>query len=276
MMHVEGEMPSLFNLEQNKTVYTDCPCCGYKKAMAITRKENGQTLYYCHAGCAQNTLWGAIHNLEPRSPTLASKSAPKSADAFIRCLWDTSHPAPGTTVETYLRSRGIVGSIPPSLRFLPDHPHKPTKTRWPIMLAAIVSAGGELRALHRTYVRLDGSGKSVEPAKMSLGKTFSLSCHLGEATEELAVTEGIETGLSFQLSTSIPTWAALSTGGMRSLILPDLPMASFITIAADADEPGLKAAEEAALRWREDGRHVRIVAPPMGRDFNDMLIKASL
>ena len=145
------------------------------------------------------------------------------------------------------------------------------------MLGAVVSVDGELRALHRTYLDASGSGKApVEPAKMSLGKIFGLSCHLGEPHEELAVSEGIETGLSFQLASGIPTWAALNTGGMRSLLLPPLPVASFVTIAADADEPGMKAAEEAAARWRLDGRHVRIVAPPRGLDFNDMLIKASL
>lgn len=270
-------MTPAHDFDQKKTVYSDCPSCGYKNALAVTQKGNGRTLYHCHAGCAQNTLWRVIHDLEPRLPSPEPCRRSTETNGFIRYLWDTSLPARGTPVETYLRSREIVGVIPPSLRWLPDHPHKLSKTRWPVMLGAVVSTDGELRALHRTYLNTNGSAKAaVEPVKMSLGRTFGLSCHLGEISDELAVAEGIETGLSFQLSTGIPTWAALSTGGMRSLRLPPLPHATFITIAADADEPGMKAAEDAAARWREDGRHVRIVSPPKGRDFNDMLIKASL
>jgi hypothetical protein len=37
-----------------------------------------------------------------------------------------------------------------------------------------------------------------------------------------------------------------------------------LTIAADADEPGQRAAETLADRWREAGRKVSIVAPPAG------------
>jgi hypothetical protein len=147
-----------------------------------------------------------------------------------------------------------------------------------MMLSAVVTADGELKALHRTYLNTDGSGKApVEPAKMTLGSVRGFSCHLGNASEELAISEGIETGLSFQLASGIPTWAALNTGGMCTLLLPPMPLASFVTIAADSDEPGVHAAGAAASRWRLEGRHVRVVTPPReGLDFNDMLLKASL
>lgn len=279
MTNTPGEMSSPYSFQpvQQKTVYSDCPCCGYKNALATTQK-NGRTLYHCHAGCTQNSLWRAIRDPEPRLPTSEPFRQSKDCSNFIRYLWDTSLLACGTTVETYLRNRQIVSITPPSLRWLPNHPHTPSNTRWPVMLAAVVSADGELRALHRTYLNPNGSGKAaVDQPKKSLGPIRGYSCHLGEAGEDLAVSEGIETGLSFQLVTGIPTWAALNAGNLRSLILPPLPIASFVTIAADADEPGLKAAEDAAARWRMDGRHVRIVAPPRaGLDFNDMLIKASL
>ena len=85
---------------------------------------------------------------------------------------------------------------------------------------------------------------------------------------KIAVSEGIETGLSFMQATGLPTWAALSAGGITNLVLPDAVRK--VLIAADADEVGLEAAESAASRWHAEGRTVRIVKPPAGLDFNDL------
>ncbi len=37
----------------------------------------------------------------------------------------------------------------------------------------------------------------------------------------------------------------------------------------------MKAAHSAAARWRLEGRSVRIARPPLGMDFNDMLLGCS-
>ncbi|WP_457089481.1 toprim domain-containing protein [Microvirga sp. P5_D2] len=89
--------------------------------------------------------------------------------------------------------------------------------------------------------------------------------------EHLAVAEGIETALSVQLATGIPAWSALSANGIRALRLPPLPLATVVTIAADPDPVGMNAACDAAERWLAEGREVRIAAPPLGHDFNDLL-----
>lgn len=199
-----------------------------------------------------------------------------SLAAYIEKLWRESLPAKGTPVEAYLRERGIE-TLPPSLRFLPRHFHKPSESHWPVMLAAAMDWTGKIHALHRTYLSPDGKGKAnVSPAKMTLGPVRGLSCHLGEAGEELAVSEGIETGLSVQQATGIPTWAALSAGGIRNLILPPLPLASSVIIAADADPVGLHVAQDAAFLWREQSRKVRIALPPEGADFNDVLLREAV
>jgi hypothetical protein len=198
--------------------------------------------------------------------------------SYIPILWQRSQPASGSVVETYLRKRGISRLVPPSLRYLPNHLHKPTETSWPVMLAAVSDANGRLRAVHRTYLAMDGSGKApVQPPRMTLGPVGGLACHLAPAGTELAVAEGIETGLSFQMTSGIPTWAALSAGNLARMILPPLPLASLVVIAADADEPGIKAAKEAAARWKDEGREISIIVPSRpGADFNDLLREASL
>jgi DNA primase len=70
--------------------------------------------------------------------------------------------------------------------------------------------------------------------------------------------------------TGHPAWAALSTSGLRAL---DLPKAVCdVIVLADGDDPGEAAARDCALRWKRDGRRVRIARPPKGMDFNDMLV----
>ena len=43
-------------------------------------------------------------------------------------------------------------------------------------------------------------------------------------------------------------------------------------VLADGDAPGEAAARNCALRWKRQGRRVRIARPPNGMDFNDMLM----
>jgi hypothetical protein len=123
--------------------------------------------------------------------------------------------------------------------------------------------------VHRTFLLPDGSGKAgFEPNKMSLGPIGGGGVPLAAPGAKIAVSEGIETGLSFQQATGIPTWAALSAGGIKRLVLP--PDAQEVLIAADADKVGLVAAHKAASRWHVEGRRVRIVKPPEGLDFNEL------
>jgi hypothetical protein len=261
--------------EHGVTAYCDCPGCGYNGALAITNAD-GRMLYHCHAGCSQRTLWQIVRNYEPQEydPPEQFSRIGTNAVEFVRSLWAKSRPAVKTPVVQYLKSRGIAGAIPPALRYLPDHRHKPTKTEWPVMLAAVVDAVGNLRALHRTYLARNGSGKApVQPPRMTIGPVAGFACHLAEPENEIAVSEGIETGLSVQLATGIPTWAALSAGGLRNLILPPLPRAHLVTIAADADTIGIKSARVAAARWKLEGRQVCVATPPRpGTDFNDVLL----
>ena len=137
-------------------------------------------------------------------------------------------------------------------------------TRWP---------GDDVVAVHRTFLTVGGTAKAdVAPAKMTLGPIGGGAVRLGSVGARLAVTEGIETGLSVLLAIGTPTWAALSTGGIRKLVLPPLPMAASVTIAADNDAPGLSAAHDAATRWHAEGRRVWIATPTRsGQDFNDVI-----
>lgn len=258
----------------------DCPCCGYKGAMSVTRKD-GCTLYYCHAGCSQPDLLKVIRGVQHDwTPIYERRPQAKKAglQEYIFRLWQSSILATGTLAETYLIGRGITTPISASIRFLPRHKHKDNndETFWPVMLAGIADYTGKLQALHRTYLTSEGRKAPVKPSKMTLGPVGGYAVHLATAGEIMAVSEGIETGFSFMEATGLPTWAAVSAGGIIKLNLPPLPLAREVIIAADNDENGVgqRAAEAAAVRWLAEGRKVKIALPPeVGTDFNDMLVE---
>jgi hypothetical protein len=47
------------------------------------------------------------------------------------------------------------------------------------------------------------------------------------------------------------------------------------TLLADGDDAGTRAAQEAARRWKNEGRRVRIARPPRGTEFNDIARRAA-
>src|SRR5262245_43694131 len=126
-------------------------------------------------------------------------------------------------------------------------------------------------AIHRTYLARDGAGKApVEPQKMMLGPCRGGAVRLADPGNVLMVGEGIETCLAAMLATGHPAWAALSTSGLRALDLPN--DVRDVIVLADGDEAGEAAARDCALRWKRQGRRVRIARPRRGMDFNDMLL----
>ena len=124
------------------------------------------------------------------------------------------------------------------------------------MMVAVVVREDRIVAIHRTFLRADGAGKAdLDPDKMTLGPCKGGAVPLAPPGPILAVAEGIETGLSYQQTTDIPTWAALSAGGIRNLVLPDI--VEEVVVAADPDPVGMMAARAAAGRWLAQGRRVR-------------------
>lgn len=289
-------------LKPNRNGYSGaCPSCGYPTGFTVTEK-NGRALFYCHAGgcrfeeilaaLRRRGLWGkplfrssfatvanaATAPYLKKIPAIVPATACNSSQSarYALGLWYQSKPAPGTPVETYLHSRGITCPIPASMRFHPSCWHSPTRAFHPAMVAIVTPwQSSPLVAVHRTYLKPDGSAKIDDAqAKMILGPVKGHSVHLNRPEHLLAVTEGIETALSVYQATGIPTWSALSWGGIQNLMLPPLPQASEVIICADNDAPGLKGATMAAQRWTREGRIIKIAKPVhAGTDFNDVLLE---
>lgn len=277
------ELAMRLGLKRNGKAYTGaCPSCGYKTGFSL-RHGRDKVLVYCHAGgCSYQEILNGLKQAgfrqagrHPFEPIPAQDKNAASRLEMAKRLWSESFSVKGSPVERYLETRGIADAPPPSLRYLPDGFHSGYRQKHPVMLGLVSDKNGDFLALHRTFLRSDGSGKAdIEPNKMILGTCRGGSVHLGKPETILAVTEGIETGLSIRQATGTPTWAALSTGGLTSLILPD--SVREVVICADYDRPGLQAACKAAEKWTWEGRKVRIAKPfREGFDFNDVLVGRS-
>jgi putative DNA primase/helicase len=257
-------------------------------SLAIQDAEGGKVLFYCHSGCSQESVLAALRQLgiwpgimeraHHRIPNRTRGPAMRSArqDDSIRsaaalAIWQSAMPAPGTPVETYLASRGL--QLPPKevLRFHPGLKH-PSGGVWPCMVALVTKGqDGAPVAIHRTFLHRNGGSKApINPQKMMLGPCGGGAIFLADPADTLMIGEGIESSLSGMLGSNQAAWAALSTSGLRGLDLPKGVVD--VIVLADGDEAGEAAARYCALRWKGEGRRVRIARPPMGMDFNDMLL----
>ncbi len=262
-------------------------------SLKVSVGPNGDVVVHCFAGCDWRDVKDALrqrsllpewapggdhgHAGKPRArPDLGKAwNAVDRTDEAKRIqqaleIWRRCVPAEGTPVESYLRSRDITIPVPVSIRYLPDARHKATNLILPAMVAGVQGPDGTVRGIHRTFLRGDGKAKApVSNTKMMLGICAGGAVRLALAGRKLAVCEGIESALSFQQATGIVCWAGLSAPGVRSLVLPKEILA--VVIAPDGDDPGDRAAVEAAKRFVREGRKVRIARPPRGMDWNDVL-----
>jgi len=208
----------------------------------------------------------------PRAPAPPDPAAAAQRRARALVLWNGAQPAIGTAADVYLTMRKLPGlAASPALRFRGDCPH-PEGGRLPALIALVQAPDGAPVAIHRTFLRRDGSGKAdIEPAKASLGPISGGAIRLAEAGPELAIGEGIESSASAGRLLALPAWAAVSAGNLaRTMALPAEVKA--VVIAVDNDPSGERAAREAAWRWQREGRRVRLARPKAaGKDFNDLV-----
>lgn len=255
-------------------------------SLSISEAPDGKLLVHCHAGCSQAAVIDALRaaNLWPTGKTAAGgrisrrTSPPRrehSLDDRARLaramqIWCAARTAVDSPAAIYLQSRGITLSPPKTLRFHGNLRHKSGATL--PALVALVTTGGDDRpvGIHRTFLTGDGRGKApIKPNKMLLGPCRGGAVRLAAARQPLLIGEGIETCLSAMQKTGFAAWAALSASAMRTLELPR--GIRQIILLADGDRPGQTAARAAAMRWRCQGRFVRIAQAPDGMDFNDLL-----
>jgi len=262
-------------------------------ALALRDGEHG-LIVKCFGGCpsaavrAELRRLGLLDDAAGAPPPLAPAEVRRQHEAeehnrrkriaIALDFWHHETASPNeTAVERYWLARGLALPLPPTIHASRSWLRHPDGGSRPAMIALVQHADHRPVAIHRTWLAVDGSGKaSFRSPRLSLGPTGGAAVHLADATEHepLVIGEGIETAASVMVATGFPAWAAISAGGIERLILPALPAASSVIIAADYDRNGTgeRAARTAAERWLAEGRRVRIALPPIpGSDWNDVL-----
>ncbi|MEM5521064.1 toprim domain-containing protein [Sulfitobacter sp. AS59] len=258
-----------------------CPVCQSTRrkdqnALTITA-EGGKLLLHCKKNdCAfTDILTGAglkSGTVEFDQMAMAASDYFRVAQAAklkarARSLWGHGQPIQGTKGAAYLKARGITCALPDSLRWLPDTYHGPSGRYCAALIADVHPTGG----VHRTFFTKNGH-RLEKSAKMMLGPCAGGAVHLSEADGPLVVCEGIETGLSLLsglLTGPHTVWAALSTSGLKGLILPSQPRA--LIIATDGDAAGRAAGTVLAHNATQRGWKVSLMPAPNGFDWNDVL-----
>lgn len=207
------------------------------------------------------------------APSLAEDSRERVKRA--RRIWSQAEPINGTPAETYLARRAL------PLENLPD----PLDLRfarlsfdgsldlYPTLVAPIQTIDGEFAGIQRTFLTEDGRKLDEHNSKRSLGILKGNAIQIANVNEvyrHVFVCEGLEDGLSLARMYGDPVFVSAGAGSIRSLNLPK--ECASVTIGADNDPVGLKAAVEAAAAFGNRGFKTHILRPDWRhKDWNDYL-----
>ena len=261
-----------------------CPLHG-GHSLILCDGDSGRLLATCWAGCdrrkvlAELRARGLLGDRTEHRPRLSVPHRDEQENnrriARARRILDATLPAARSPAAVYLAGRGIeLDPWPASLRWHPRCPG-PHGEPMPAMVALVEHVARGIVGIHRTYITPDYRRLN----RAALGPIRGGAVRLGmpRAGEWLAIGEGIESTAAAVIACGIPGWAALSAGGIRTLILP--PEATHVLICADHDASGVggRAAHNAGTRWLAEGRRVRIAMPPVpDTDMADALVAAEL
>jgi Toprim domain len=273
------------------TFDVSCPLCGperptvskrQRKVLRVWSLAPGFTTFYC-VRCDEK---GYLRDGSVSAPDtdamariraeIAVRQRTASAEQLrkARWLWSRRQEIAGTPGETYLReARGYRGPLPATLGYLP-----PRGEHLPAMIAAFGLAAepepgllqiddGAVRGVHITRLRADGFGKAdIGPEKIMVGHSAGFPIVLAPANDllGLAITEGIEDGLSAHAATGLGAWVAGSASRMPALANTIPYYIECVTVIVDDDDSGRRNAAELAARVEPRGVEVRLVTPARG------------
>lgn len=262
--------------------YVRCPVHPDRRpSLRLRDGDSGNILVMCHAGCDPTTILRCLPGGNAPRLTQAEQDAAALRQAkadrkrelarisAAHSLWvkanHLGHHPP------YFQKRGITVPLPGCIRWSPNIRHPDTQIAYPAFVVGLKKPDGAFAGVHRIYVTRDGEKAPLDSQKLSLGSLGSAAARLALAGSEMAVGEGVETCLSFQQLTGIPTWATLTTSGLRGFQPPAACRHLHILVDNDQNDAGHRAAEALGARLTIPYEFRR---SPIGKDWNDAVMAA--
>ena len=266
--------------------HTACPLCQDGKDRFRFDDKDGSGSYFC-SQCGAGDGFGFLKRLtgmefkevaakvdELLPGTTKAKPVLKT-DPLIVLGKIRKGIRDGNEVKQYLNGRGLHYHAALNESEYPYYDQGKKLGDFPIMVGRIVDADNNFITYHITYIK-NGHKAEVPSAKKimpihTLAKTVSGGAvRLGEDVDHICVTEGIETALAVYEKTGMTVWAAISSGGMERLQVPDSVTHIDIYGDNDASFAGHKAAYTLAHRMAVAGVRVTVQFPKaVGSDFAD-------
>ena len=269
------------------------PGCGGKDRMRWI-DEDGSGSWFCNAGhsgkkagdgwellmlclgvdfkAAVEAVEGVIGKCEKTPINNGKQYKPE----LLRQMYKDSKPLDGQCLGSlYLRKRGLT-VIPPTLRFLPNCYEPSTQTTMPALLATFSAPDSEALTLHRIYLKVGGYKADLENCKLTLTPKKPMAggaVRLFPATDQVGVSEGVETAIAAHELYDLPVWATLSTSLMSAFQPPKGIKNVLIFSDADRNYSGQLAAYKLANKLSLAGYSVGVYLPAeLGTDFLDGMI----
>jgi putative DNA primase/helicase len=216
-----------------------CPCHGNKDtpALSITDTSDGDVKVYCHGGCNFKEIKDRLRQdgllpewkPEPKykqgkttstTTTTTTPAPPEEKEEKESFIWKQASKDGLDHARKYLANRAITIDLPLCFRWNTYADKKTGETTSMIVAAASKPTDTTVYAVQRLFIDTETHKKTG--AKMhgpcdGRGIWFNRK---GDMTE-IIVGEGIETVLSAMQATGKNGVAALSTAGMKNLIIPD-------------------------------------------------------
>jgi hypothetical protein len=201
----------------------------------------------------------------------ADVATPADKRDKARWLWSCRQLVEGTPAETYLRkARGYEGRLPGTFGFLPARSGHP-----PAMIAAFgiaietepgfISIPDEAVAgVHLTRLAPAGTAKAgTQTDKIMIGSPLGSPIVVAAPGDlgGLAITEGIEDGLSIHEATGLGVWAAGAASFLPALAAAVPSWVECVTVVVDDDDAGRSNSNSLAAHLEQRGFPVRLIIP---------------
>ena len=278
-----------YGLSFTNNNHIDCPICQSKKSFRINR-YNGRASYICKCGsggiikllqevrgCDFKTIANEIDktfNIE-RTKDYTPTTNTTLNDCVSKFL--TLRKPACTQVQEYLNNRGITIMPRSGVRYSQNNFDQEYNCNFAAMYAIASNEYNEAVYRHLTYLK-DGNKANIKNNKKMLklsDQSGSVSVKMFPHQDVLGIAEGIETALSAQTISKVPTWAALNSSLLKRFKAPIGVKKLYIFADNDKNGTGLAAAFECGnknILSKNDVKNVVIRWPSDVCDYNDFLL----